>query len=159
MFDMLGNIFKNLISKPATRNYPFSTREMGKNTRGHISGIDPDACIYCGICQRKCPSDAIKVDKANKVWELETFKCIICGECVTSCPKKCINMENFHATASTNKDVIVCKATRKETTPDTDVSIDASIDANIDANIDTGTKTGLGSGSGSGISKKVSVNA
>jgi len=120
MFDMLGSIFKNLTTKPATRNYPFSTREMSKTTRGCISGIDSDACIYCGICQRKCPSDAIKVDKANRTWELETFRCIVCGECVTACPKKCIYMDNKHATSSTKKDIIVCKGALKEVAPKVD---------------------------------------
>ena len=34
MFDMLGNILKNVVSKPATRMYPFIKRESFKDTRG-----------------------------------------------------------------------------------------------------------------------------
>ena len=113
MFEMIGNVFKNFGSKPATRNYPFTTRKMAKTTRGHISGIDTDACIYCGICQRKCPSNAIKVDRQNRTWELEPYRCIVCGECVTVCPKDCINMQNVHSTSSTTKGVIVCKGSPK----------------------------------------------
>lgn len=92
MFDMIWNVFKNLGSKPATRMYPFTKREPYKDSRGQVSGIDIDACIFCGICSRKCPSDAIKVSKADKSWEIDNFKCIICGVCAEVCPKKCINM-------------------------------------------------------------------
>ncbi|MEI6131327.1 MAG: 4Fe-4S binding protein [Bacillota bacterium] len=113
MFDMIGNILKNLVSKPATRAYPFKTREMNENVRGYISGIDPEACIYCGICDKKCPSDAIKVDKPNRTWTIENYRCIVCGECVIVCPKQCIYMEKTHLTSSTQKDIIVCKGSPK----------------------------------------------
>ena len=113
MFDMIGNVFKNLTSKPATCGYPFKTRKLNENVRGHISGIDAEACIYCGICEKKCPSDAIKVDRPNRTWTIETYRCIVCGECVTVCPKTCINMEKEHLTSSTKQDIIVCKGSPK----------------------------------------------
>lgn len=53
---------------------------------------DPGKCVYCGICAKKCPMEAITVDRANKVWQLDDEKCIACGTCADACPKKCIIM-------------------------------------------------------------------
>lgn len=92
MFDMIGNILRNLTSKPATRKYPFEKREPYQNARGMISGMGIEECILCGICSKKCPSNALNVSKPGKSWELDPYKCIICGVCVEVCPKKCIYM-------------------------------------------------------------------
>ena len=89
MFDMLGNILKNVFSKPATRMYPMEKRETYKDVRGQI-GIEVDNCIFCGICSKKCPSSAINVNKNEKSWEIDHYKCIICNVCKEVCPKKCI---------------------------------------------------------------------
>lgn len=104
MFDMIGNIFKNLGSKPATRMYPFEKREAFKDTRGQLGGIDIDMCIFCGICARKCPSDAIVVNKAEKSWEVDRYKCVICGVCSEVCPKKCLFMNESYTNASYAKE-------------------------------------------------------
>ena len=101
---MVENVLKNLVSKPATRMYPFDKREPFKDSRGHISGCDIDKCIFCGICQRKCPADAIVVNKSEKSWEIDQFKCVICNACVEVCPKKCIDASADHKTAQLNKD-------------------------------------------------------
>lgn len=106
MFDMIGNIFKNLNSKPATRMYPFVKRPAFKDARGHIEGIEIDKCIFCGMCSRKCPANAITVDRATKTWEIDQFKCVICGVCVESCPKKCIVMAEEHKTAAYKKEKV-----------------------------------------------------
>ena len=99
MFDMLGNIFKNLVSKPATRQYPMERRASYKDTRGHI-GIDIEGCIFCGICSKKCPSSAITVNRNDKSWEIDPFKCIICNECSEVCPKKCIISNEDYVTSA-----------------------------------------------------------
>lgn len=89
MFDFITVALKNLFSKPATRNYPTVVRPAFENQRGHID-MDLPSCIYCGICSRKCPSNAIVVNKADKQWSIDRFKCVMCNECVASCPKKCL---------------------------------------------------------------------
>ncbi len=104
MFKMVENVFRNLVSKPATRMYPIEKREPFKDSRGHIEGCDIDKCIFCGICQRKCPADAIIVNKVEKSWEINQFKCVICNACVEACPKKCILASAEHKTASTKKE-------------------------------------------------------
>lgn len=107
MFEMLSNVFENLFNKPATRLFPFVARKDYKNARGKIGAMRIDDCIYCGICERKCPSLALKVDKAAKSWTIDRYKCIICQVCVDVCPKKCIDMdESFMlSTYSKTKDV------------------------------------------------------
>jgi ech hydrogenase subunit F len=98
MFDMIGNIMRNLTSKPATRRYPFEKREAFKDSRGMVRGVGIDECIFCGICSKKCPSNAIVVNKQEKSWEIDPYKCVICGVCSEVCPKKCINMgEEYNA--------------------------------------------------------------
>lgn len=115
MFDMLGSIFKNLASKPATRKYPFEKREPFKETRGQVGGIDIDACIFCGICSRKCPSDAINVNKAEKSWEIDRFKCVVCGVCAEVCPKKCIYMSEQYTASTYGKEKSKHVQKQKET--------------------------------------------
>ena len=104
MFDMIGNIFKNLGKGPATRRYPFEKREAFTASRGKVQGIDPEKCIFCGICAKKCPADAITVDRNSKSWEINPFKCVICGVCAEVCPKKCLYMDETHSSVSAAKD-------------------------------------------------------
>lgn len=120
MFDMFGNVIKNLFSEPVTRRYPYEKRECFKNTRGQMGGIEIEKCIFCGICAKKCPSNAINVNREEKSWEIDKFKCIICGACVEACPKKCLYMEEEHQTASYTKEKFKCTqiSNTKPVTPD-----------------------------------------
>jgi formate hydrogenlyase subunit 6/NADH:ubiquinone oxidoreductase subunit I len=102
MFEMIGNILNNLFSKPSTRNYPVEKREPFVKARGRID-MDIDTCIFCGICNRKCPANAITVNRNEKSWEIDPFKCIICGECEEVCPKKSIRTEAQYKTSAYEK--------------------------------------------------------
>lgn len=102
MFDMLANAVKNLFTKPATRMYPDYRRECFKGARGHLE-INFENCIFCGICSRRCPADAINVSKSDRSWEVDPFKCIVCGACTEVCPKKCLSMEQAHLTPAYDK--------------------------------------------------------
>lgn len=53
---------------------------------------DPNLCVYCTLCAKKCPQEAITVDRAGKTWKLDDEKCIGCGTCAAACPKKAIIM-------------------------------------------------------------------
>ena len=83
-----------VLSRPATRLYPFEKRSFYKNTRGSIA-IEIDKCIFCGICQKKCPTQAIIVTKAAKDWQINRLRCITCNACVEACPKDCLTMKNM----------------------------------------------------------------
>ena len=51
-----------------------------------------DLCVYCTLCAKKCPQEALTVDRNEKTWVLDKDKCIGCGTCVSACPKKAITI-------------------------------------------------------------------
>ena len=106
MFEFLPVIIKNAFRKPATRNYPFVVRPPFEKQKGHIE-IDLPACIYCGMCGRKCPTHAIEVKRAEKIWSIDRFKCIMCGACTECCPKKCLSMAGQYSPAARQKSIDV----------------------------------------------------
>jgi electron transport complex protein RnfB len=67
--------------------------------------IDSEACIACGVCQGRCPVDAIANDENSKS-KVERAKCIGCGVCVIGCATQAIEMvpvsaeEWFHVPSS-----------------------------------------------------------
>lgn len=104
LMDFTGFALKNLFSKPATSNYPFEPATYPERSRGHIE-IDIDSCIMCGMCQRKCPSSAITVDKATRTWSIERMGCVQCENCVAGCPKKCLSIKPGYTDPSAEKTV------------------------------------------------------
>lgn len=92
-------ILSSFFKKEATVSYPIEPMKKDALVRGHV-GISIEDCIYCGICQRKCPTNAITVKKPDKSWEIERFQCVVCNCCVESCPKKCLHMSNELTPAS-----------------------------------------------------------
>jgi formate hydrogenlyase subunit 6/NADH:ubiquinone oxidoreductase subunit I len=92
----------SLFKKPATLMYPVIPREWQERTRGHIDIVIED-CILCGICARKCPTQAITVATDAKSWTIRRMQCIQCSCCVEVCPKKCLANKNEYTTPSTEK--------------------------------------------------------
>lgn len=111
VFSFSKTVLKNLFSKPVTRAYPQKPREYPDRTRGHVQ-IDMDQCILCGLCSRKCPADAIQVNRAEGTWSINRFGCIQCASCVESCPKKCLSMGRAYSDPGPEK---VWEAHRKPT--------------------------------------------
>lgn len=83
---------RSLFEKPETVRYPFEEPEHPAALRGKVAFCNDD-CIYCGICEKRCPTGAIKVDKKEGTWSIDHFKCIQCDTCARECPKGCISME------------------------------------------------------------------
>lgn len=52
--------------------------------------LDRDACIGCGVCERRCQIEAVYLrdDKAM----VEEKRCIGCGLCVTTCPSGALTL-------------------------------------------------------------------
>ena len=94
----------NLFTKPAALMYPASKRSFFNKTRGCVA-IDIESCIFCGLCSKNCPTDALHIDKGTKCWSIERLKCIQCNSCVESCPKKCLDMENVYIAPATVKGI------------------------------------------------------
>jgi formate hydrogenlyase subunit 6/NADH:ubiquinone oxidoreductase subunit I len=88
-------ILKNLFSKPATNMYPIVKTESFERTRGKVEN-DLEVCVYCGLCQKKCPTGAIAVERTEKAWTIDPLRCITCSYCVESCPKKCLKMDTHY---------------------------------------------------------------
>ncbi|MCL1851692.1 MAG: 4Fe-4S binding protein [Peptococcaceae bacterium] len=79
-------IMRNLFSKPATSMYPAVKNEFYPATRGAIV-YDESTCNYCSLCAKRCPSQAITVDRAEKVWQIDRKRCLSCTFCVSVCNK------------------------------------------------------------------------
>lgn len=47
-----------------------------------------DTCIGCGLCERNCPLQVIKIENTKPVWKQS--KCCKCSACINSCPLKAI---------------------------------------------------------------------
>ena len=56
---------------------------------------DAEKCNYCGLCQRRCPHKAIKVDQNKEIWKLRMI-CMKCGRCVRECPKGALSLSAEH---------------------------------------------------------------
>ncbi|MDD2420613.1 MAG: 4Fe-4S dicluster domain-containing protein [Heliobacteriaceae bacterium] len=99
---LAGTVTKRMGMKSACYMYPVVAREFTKTTRGHVE-LDSADCIYCGLCQRKCPTKAIEVNRQEKNWTIQPLRCIVCSGCVDVCPKKCLRMENTYSSSVTSK--------------------------------------------------------
>ncbi len=95
---------KNLFSKPVTRDYPNVKNEFCERTRGAV-GININDCIFCGSCQRKCPSGAITVDRDKRTWTIDRMGCVQCENCINNCPKKCLYTDKFYTEPDFKKTV------------------------------------------------------
>ena len=99
---MLTTILKNFFTGSATRLYPHEKRENFKDAKGELK-IEIDKCTMCTVCQIKCPSQCIKVDRKEKNWQLDPFACVYCGVCVDVCPVNCLYQEQSYRPAASLK--------------------------------------------------------
>lgn len=106
---MLRTTMKNLVSRPATRLYPAVPAEIPRTDRGRIV-YDMSKCIFCGLCEKRCPTHAIIMDKANKRQSVSRAKCIACGVCIDSCPTDTIEMRPEYSPPSLAPEIHVYDA-------------------------------------------------
>lgn len=58
---------------------------MRKTEPYHVT----DACIGCGLCEQKCPADAIAMQDGKPVWV--KADCYLCMACLNYCPVEAID--------------------------------------------------------------------
>jgi len=81
---ILPEAILNLFRHRFTRKYPKEKPFIPEEFRGMISH-SREKCIYCGLCAKYCPSNAITVDVKNKTWHVDYGRCIFCGQCEEIC--------------------------------------------------------------------------
>ena len=102
-FQMKKIILAWAVRKPVTTRYPFAPRKAVPGSRGRLD-IQISACIFCGLCAKRCPTEALKVDRPNKHWHIDRLRCISCGNCVDFCPKKCLKLTADHGIPTVTRD-------------------------------------------------------
>lgn len=92
IFQMTKTVLRNIAGGPATRRYPAVAARTSSLTRGHVV-FDPATCRSCNLCAKRCPCEAIRLDKEANIWEIDRMRCIACGDCVEGCPFGSVTME------------------------------------------------------------------
>jgi ech hydrogenase subunit F len=105
-FEMVKTALKIFIQRPVTILYPAQAAKKTPISRGHVV-FDGSKCISCSICQRKCPSQAIVLDKEAKSWQIDRFRCVVCNSCVDTCPSKCLSMDTQYTAPASARGVEV----------------------------------------------------
>lgn len=101
---MLSTVLRNLVSGLVTTNYPRSPADIPGGNRGRIEW-DMTSCILCGLCEKRCPTLAVTVDKKAETVKLLVFRCISCGVCAEICPKDAIRVCQECSSPSYGKEV------------------------------------------------------
>jgi len=93
---MFTTVIKSLFKKSTCRQYPFKKPVFFDRTKGHIQ-IDRERCILCSLCDKRCPTGAINVDRNARTWAINSYKCILCFRCVEVCPVTCLAMQQQYS--------------------------------------------------------------
>ena len=86
---MVGEVLRAATRRPATRRYPATPVRLPASFRGKVRFI-AERCVGCGLCQKDCPADALRIEEVGKKRFRAVFlldRCIFCAQCVDSCNK------------------------------------------------------------------------
>ena len=103
---ILPEVLINLFRHRFTRKYPKEKPVIPQGFRGKIQHFK-DKCIYCGLCAKYCPSNAITVDVKKKTWHVDYGQCVFCQQCEEICrdvvKKNAIKLSKEYELADTKK--------------------------------------------------------
>ncbi|MFX0182341.1 MAG: 4Fe-4S dicluster domain-containing protein [Candidatus Hodarchaeota archaeon] len=99
LFPILGEVTRNLLSKPITIEFPFEHTKVPDGYRG-APEVDPELCIVCKTCEKDCPTHCIKISPANSTeisdyspekgkpfwFSINLTQCMFCQQCEELCP-------------------------------------------------------------------------
>ena len=97
---MLKTVLKQFTRKPVTTMFPAEPAKHFDGTRGHIV-FDASKCTSCTICMKRCPSQAIVVDRTAKTWTIDRFRCVICSQCAELCKFGALSISYEYAKSAT----------------------------------------------------------
>jgi heterodisulfide reductase subunit A len=63
-------------------------------TEGIVADIDLTACNRCGLCSKRCPYHAIRLDAEDNPAVIKAL-CKGCGLCAADCPQECIGIVHY----------------------------------------------------------------
>lgn len=95
------------LTQPPTTRYPFEPRRALPGSRGRLV-FTKENCVFCTVCARKCPTQALVVNRSRKLWAIDRLRCIACGYCVEACPKDALALEPAHNAPAVTKDWETC---------------------------------------------------
>jgi ech hydrogenase subunit F len=101
---MLSTVIKNLISRPDTTKYPNAAPDIPEGNRGRVDW-NMESCVFCGLCEKRCPALAVSMDKSSGIILLHVHRCISCGVCIDVCPKDAISMTSEYSKPGYAKEV------------------------------------------------------
>ncbi len=113
---MLKNVVRNFLKRPATRKYPFVKRDPFENYRGRLVN-HVDTCIFCRMCSTRCPAQCISTNPKEAFWGYDPFACVYCGICVDVCPTKSLFMLSTHRSPVPQKFVVYHKGQARVARP------------------------------------------
>ncbi|MCY1151237.1 MAG: EFR1 family ferrodoxin [Sphaerochaetaceae bacterium] len=79
------NFIKNRLPYNLVVNHYYSSYKKNNDTKTFTV---EDSCISCGLCENKCPIDAIELKDGKPVWIKKS--CVMCLGCLHRCPVSAI---------------------------------------------------------------------